>query len=100
MSKRLLSSCNKSCHSTRQINLLTGVLPQIVDAPERVGQVGFESCARSSMREREVLCHRFNFLICSALMGKVPELDMCGDCVAPRRLYDAIYDGTRVGRRT
>jgi 2,4-dienoyl-CoA reductase-like NADH-dependent reductase (Old Yellow Enzyme family)/thioredoxin reductase len=32
------------------------------------------------------------------LDGKVPELHAIGDCVAPRRLDDAILDGERAGR--
>ena len=33
-----------------------------------------------------------------ALDGKVPELHAIGDCVAPRKLDDAILDGERAGR--
>ena len=33
-----------------------------------------------------------------ALNGKVPELHAVGDCVAPRKLDDAILDGERAGR--
>jgi 2,4-dienoyl-CoA reductase-like NADH-dependent reductase (Old Yellow Enzyme family)/thioredoxin reductase len=33
------------------------------------------------------------------LAGQVAELYMGGDCVAPRRIYDAIYDGTRTARK-
>ena len=32
------------------------------------------------------------------LKGRVPELHTVGDCVAPRNLADAIFDGERVGR--
>jgi hypothetical protein len=33
------------------------------------------------------------------LVGKVAELYWGGDCVAPRRIYDAIYDGTQIARQ-
>ena len=33
-----------------------------------------------------------------ALKGKVPELHRIGDCVAPRKITDAIYDGNLMGR--
>jgi N,N-dimethylglycine/sarcosine dehydrogenase len=33
-----------------------------------------------------------------ALEGKVPELRLVGDAVSPRRIHDAILDGTRAGR--
>jgi pyruvate/2-oxoglutarate dehydrogenase complex dihydrolipoamide dehydrogenase (E3) component len=32
------------------------------------------------------------------LKGRVPELHTVGDCVAPRNMADAIFDGERVGR--
>jgi 2,4-dienoyl-CoA reductase-like NADH-dependent reductase (Old Yellow Enzyme family)/thioredoxin reductase len=32
------------------------------------------------------------------LEGKVPELRLVGDAVSPRRIHDAILDGTRAGR--
>ncbi|MBI3979341.1 MAG: FAD-dependent oxidoreductase [Chloroflexi bacterium] len=34
-----------------------------------------------------------------ALKGKVPELELVGDAMAPRRLQDAILEGTRAARR-
>jgi mycofactocin system FadH/OYE family oxidoreductase 2 len=33
-----------------------------------------------------------------ALDGKVPELSLIGDAMSPRRIHDAILDGTRVAR--
>jgi hypothetical protein len=33
-----------------------------------------------------------------ALQGKVKELHRIGDCLAPRKIDDAIVDGERVGR--
>jgi len=33
------------------------------------------------------------------LGGKVPELTMIGDAVSPRRIHDALLEGTRVARR-
>jgi hypothetical protein len=33
-----------------------------------------------------------------ALDGRVPELRLVGDAVSPRRIHDAILDGTRAGR--
>jgi hypothetical protein len=32
------------------------------------------------------------------LTGKVPELTMIGDAVSPRRIHDALLEGTRVAR--
>lgn len=34
-----------------------------------------------------------------ALKGKVPELHAVGDCLAPRKAIDAIYEGYTMGRR-
>ena len=33
-----------------------------------------------------------------ALKGKVPELHRIGDCVQPRRVMEAIWEGFTVGR--
>jgi hypothetical protein len=33
------------------------------------------------------------------LVSRVPEIYWGGDCVVPRRIYDAIYDGTRIARQ-
>ena len=33
------------------------------------------------------------------LKGKVREIYRVGDCVAPRRITDAIYEGNLVGRK-
>jgi len=32
------------------------------------------------------------------LTGKVPELKLIGDAVSPRRIHDALLEGTRVAR--
>jgi hypothetical protein len=34
-----------------------------------------------------------------ALKGKVPHLELVGDAMAPRRMHDAMLEGTRAGRR-
>jgi hypothetical protein len=34
-----------------------------------------------------------------ALKGKVPQIELVGDAMAPRRLHDAILEGTRAARR-
>jgi len=36
--------------------------------------------------------------LCRALDGRVPELHSIGDCRAPRRVMNAIYEGTILGR--
>ena len=36
--------------------------------------------------------------ICKSLKGKVKELHAIGDCLAPRRIENAIYGGSKVGR--
>lgn len=48
-----------------------------------------------------VLCmhNRPNHDLYQALEGRVPELHQIGDCVAPRRVLNAIYEGTIVGRQ-
>ncbi len=33
-----------------------------------------------------------------ALKDKVPEIYAIGDCVKPRKIYDAIHEGFHVGR--
>lgn len=33
-----------------------------------------------------------------ALKGKVKELYLVGDCVQPRRIVDAVYEGSRIAR--
>ena len=42
--------------------------------------------------------NRANNELYFALKGKVGELHAIGDCVAPRKVEDAIFDGERVGR--
>ncbi len=39
-----------------------------------------------------------NNQLCKSLKGKVKELHAIGDCFAPRRIQNAIYDGGKVGR--
>jgi hypothetical protein len=48
-----------------------------------------------------VLCmhNRPNDELYRALSGHVPELHYVGDCRAPRRVLNAIYEGTIVGRQ-
>jgi len=45
-----------------------------------------------------VMGKRANQDLYFALKGKVAELHRVGDCVAPRKITDAIYDGNLVGR--
>jgi len=33
-----------------------------------------------------------------SLVGKVPDLKLIGDAVSPRRIHDALLEGTRVAR--
>ena len=41
---------------------------------------------------------RPNQTLLPALQGKVSEVYTVGDCVEPRRAYQAIHDGSRVAR--
>ncbi len=41
---------------------------------------------------------RPNQTLLPALQGKVPEVYTVGDCVEPRRAYQAVHDGSRVAR--
>ncbi|MDZ4230356.1 MAG: hypothetical protein U1B77_00890, partial [Dehalococcoidales bacterium] len=34
--------------------------------------------------------------LAKALEGKVAEIHLAGDCVEPRRIVDAVYDGARL----
>ncbi len=39
-----------------------------------------------------------NDQMAKAIEGKVGEIHLAGDCVQPRRIFDAIHDGARLGR--
>ena len=41
---------------------------------------------------------RSNTELFESLKGKVPEIYLAGDCVAPRRAIDAIADASRIAR--
>jgi mycofactocin system FadH/OYE family oxidoreductase 2 len=59
-----------------------------------------------SQKEGEIACDAVVLAVGAAaddglyrsLQGKVAELHRVGDCVAPRRMENAIYEGARVGR--
>jgi mycofactocin system FadH/OYE family oxidoreductase 2 len=59
-----------------------------------------------SQKESEIACDAVVLAVGAAtddalyhaLRGKIAELHRVGDCVAPRRMENAIYDGARVGR--
>ena len=36
--------------------------------------------------------------LATELQGKVPEVHIVGDCVSPRRITQAVFEGHRVGR--
>ena len=78
---------------------LTGAIERWIDVGLPDERDIRKACGRA--REVDVLAYGGRAVdgLHAALKGKVPELTLVGDALAPRLLHDALLEGTRAARR-